>query len=134
MIQNSEVDLKNRRPTSPHMSIYKPQISSTLSIFHRATGVGLFGGALVAAWWFIITVFSKFDTNYTLHCNCMIIKASLFCLSFAGFYHLCTGIRHLIWDSGKCFEIKYINLTGWIAVFCACAMTAGFWLFIVSKI
>ena len=109
-------DIHINRPTSPHITIYRKQISSVLSIFHRLTGMALFFAISIVAWWFILWVFSKFDPHYIQLTKGNLLKVTLFLISFAGFYHLCTGIRHLIWDMGKCFSINSINITGWIAV------------------
>ncbi len=123
-------ELYNNRPTSPHLSIYKKQISSVLSIFHRLTGVGLFFGLAIAMWWFILLVFSRFDPYYLQIAKCGLVKLALFAISFAGFYHFCTGIRHLVWDTGNWFSIRAINLSGWIAVICSILFTIIFWAYI----
>jgi len=120
----------NNRPTSPHITIYRKQISSVLSILHRMTGIGLFAGLSIIVWYFIILVFSKFDAKYLLCMKCNIIKLPAIAICFAWFYHLCNGIRHLIWDSGYCFSIKAINLTGWLVIACSLAMTLALWLLI----
>ena len=57
-------NIKKARPTSPHLSIYKPQISSVLSIGHRLSGIGLFVALAAFCWWFILWVFSKFESCY----------------------------------------------------------------------
>jgi succinate dehydrogenase / fumarate reductase cytochrome b subunit len=125
-------ELYASRPTSPHLEIYKPQISSVLSILHRITGVGLFIALSTLSWWMNFWIYSKFDKDYLeTFCNCWIIRTALYATSFAFFYHMCTGIRHLIWDTGSCFSIKNINLTGWIAVVCALIFTVIFWVCIL---
>ncbi len=124
-------EIYNNRPTSPHLTIYKKQISSVLSIFHRITGAGLFAGLSLLVWYFIILAFNKFEIGCMHICKCNILKISLVLLSFAWFYHLCNGIRHLVWDIGYCFSIRAINFTGWLVVICSIAMTVAFWLLIV---
>lgn len=124
-------EIYKNRPTSPHLTIYKKQISSVLSIFHRMTGAGLFAGLSLLVWYFIILAFNKFDTGCMHCCKCNVLKISLVLMSFAWFYHLCNGIRHLIWDSGYCFSIKAINVTGWFVVASSVMMTVVFWLLIV---
>ena len=124
-------EIYKNRPTSPHLTIYKKQISSVLSIFHRVTGAGLFAGLSLLVWYFIILAFNKFDTGCMHCCKCNVLKISLVLISFAWFYHLCNGIRHLIWDSGYCFSIKAINFTGWFVVASSVIMTVVFWLLIV---
>src|SRR5690349_3272487 len=102
-------EIQNNRPTSPHLGIYRLQISSVLSIFHRLSGMALFFGSSVIAWWFILWVFNKFDPCYLYITKYWLFKLALFTLSFAGFYHLSTGIRHLMWDMGCGFSIKSIH-------------------------
>lgn len=128
-MSNDSYEIKKARPLSPHLSIYKPQISSVLSIGHRLSGVGLFFALIIACWWFICWVFSRFDTSYLECLNHTGIKFLLFVTSFGYFYHFCTGVRHLIWDLGYCFSIKSINLTGWIAVVFSVILTVIYWLF-----
>ena len=127
MTKTRQEDPHVNRPISPHLTIYRKQISSVLSIFHRLTGVMLFFAIAISTWWFILWVFSKFDPYYIQLIKCNLLKVALFFISLAGFYHLCTGIRHLIWDTGKCFSINSINVTGWLAVICAFFFTLIFW-------
>jgi succinate dehydrogenase / fumarate reductase cytochrome b subunit len=124
-------EIYDNRPVSPHLTIYKKQISSVLSIFHRITGVGLCFGISVLIWYFIILAFNDFSPQYLCCCKCNIWKIPLILISFGWFYHLSNGIRHLIWDSGYCFSVKAINFTGWLVVICSIIMTIIFWLWIV---
>ena len=125
-------DLYNARPTSPHLEIYKPQISSVLSILHRITGVALFISLSIISWWMIVWIYSKFDKHYLdIICLCWVIKFSLYCLSYGFFYHLCTGIRHLVWDVGVGFSIEAINKSGWAAVASSLILTVLFWVFVL---
>ncbi|WP_341756421.1 MULTISPECIES: succinate dehydrogenase, cytochrome b556 subunit [unclassified Candidatus Tisiphia] len=121
-------EIYNNRPTSPHLMIYKIQISSVLSIFHRMTGIGLFFGLSVLSWCFILLAFSKFNPEYLQFFTCRLFKIPPIFISFAWFYHLCNGVRHLIWDSGHCFSIRAINFTGWFVVIASIMMTLAFWL------
>ena len=124
-------EIYNNRPTSPHITIYRKQISSVLSIFHRITGAALFFALSIVSWWFILWVFSEFNPYYVKVAQCGLLKVCYFLISFAGFYHLSTGVRHLVWDSGKCFSIKSINITGWVAVIASLSMTVIFWFLII---
>lgn len=119
------------RPLSPHLTIYKLQISSALSIFHRITGVGLFFSTLFIAWWFIILIFGDLCNCALKMFECGMVRAGLFFISIAFFYHLATGIRHLFWDIGKGFSIKIMTLTGVLALTFCFTFTLLFWLFII---
>jgi succinate dehydrogenase / fumarate reductase, cytochrome b subunit len=124
-------EIHNNRPTSPHLNIYKKQISSVLSIFHRLTGIALFGGLSLGSWWFILWVFNKFDPALLHVSKYWLFKLAAITLSFSGFYHMATGIRHLMWDAGYGFSIKAIDLTGWLAIAFASLMTLIFWCYII---
>jgi succinate dehydrogenase / fumarate reductase cytochrome b subunit len=120
---------KNARPLSPHLSIYKPQISSVLSIGHRLSGIGLFFSLSLFCWWFVFLVFSKFEPCYLEIINNSFVKLVMVIASFGYFYHFCTGLRHLVWDSGHGFSIKAINWSGWLAIIASLLLTIIYWLF-----
>ena len=118
----------HERPTSPHLQIYRWQITSVLSILHRATGVALAVGTLVLVWWLIAAAAGPDaygDARWFL--GSWLGYILLFCWSFALFYHLCNGIRHLGWDVGKGFDIPTAYRTGWLVVFTSLALTAAVW-------
>lgn len=129
-MQKSREEIHKARPISPHLSIYKPQISSVLSIGHRLSGVGLFFMISALGWWFILWVFSKFDPIYLKIFDSFFVRFLLIVTSYGFFYHLCTGIRHLIWDIGWGFSIRAINYSGWLAVIASILLTLIFWMFV----
>jgi succinate dehydrogenase / fumarate reductase, cytochrome b subunit len=129
-MQKSREEIHKARPISPHLSIYKPQISSVLSIGHRLSGVGLFFMISALGWWFILWVFSKFDPIYLKIFDSSFVSFLLIVTSYGFFYHLCTGIRHLIWDTGWGFSIRAINYSGWLAVIASILLTLIFWMFV----
>ncbi len=116
------------RPISPHLSIYKPQISSMLSIGHRLSGVGLFFVLAAFCWWFTLWVFSKFEPCYLEIFDNSIVKIILIIASYAFFYHVSTGVRHLVWDTGRWFSISAINASGWGAIILSIILTVIFWM------
>lgn len=121
------------RPTSPHLTIYRPQISTVLSIAHRITGVGLYIGLILFAYWLWTAAYNP--TGYTSLHECLsswIGRIFLFGWTFAFFYHFANGIRHLFWDIGKGFELPVMARTGWAAVFFAILMTGFVWGFIFA--
>jgi len=106
---------------------YKPQITSVLSILHRATGVILAViGAPLMLWWLV--ALGQGAESYTYLQGCLDgvlgILARL-ALVFSLSFHLFNGIRHLIWDTGKGFEMKTVNLGGWLVVIGAITLTAA---------
>ena len=125
------------RPLSPHLTIYKPQISSVLSILHRITGVANFIGLSVLIWWFFLLTY-KFDvvleSDFTQFMKSCFGISMLIAFTFSLFLHMFTGIRHLFWDMGKGFSIKAMTITGFFAVFSAFLMTGLTWFLIFSVI
>lgn len=119
----------DNRPLSPHLQVYKPQITSTLSILHRATGFALAVGTLLFVWW-LISAAAGPETYAVVEgfLSSWIGTLLLVGWSFAVFYHLCNGIRHLFWDAGRGFEIETFTRTGVIVVVAATALTVVAWI------
>ena len=114
------------RPISPHLQIYKFQLTSVMSALHRITGLGLVGGAAVLVAWLICAAHgaAAFDTAQTI-AGAWYGRLLLFLWAFALFYHLCNGIRHLGWDAGLGLDLPSVYLTGWIVVIAAAVLTVG---------
>ena len=120
-----------QRPLSPHLQIYKPEITSTLSIFHRMTGVALSVGTLLLVWWLVAAATS--DGAYASASGFMrswFGYLLLFGWSAALWYHFCNGIRHLAWDAGYGFELAQVHLTGKIVLVATAVLTALTWLIV----
>jgi succinate dehydrogenase / fumarate reductase cytochrome b subunit len=117
------------RPLSPHLSIYKPQTSSVLSILHRITGVGLFLGILLLLWWIILGIYSSFDPNLVKwgFFDTYFGKMLLFAWSWALIFHFLNGIRFLFLDAGYGFEIKSIDFSGLSVFFLSAILTVLCW-------
>ncbi|MGB9153083.1 MAG: succinate dehydrogenase, cytochrome b556 subunit [Alphaproteobacteria bacterium] len=122
-------DAKVERPLSPHLTIYKPQLTSVLSIFHRMTGVALACGLVIFVWWLVSL--AKGPESYAGFVTCsqsIVGQVVLFGLTVAFFYHLSCGIRHLLWDTGLFLELKETYKTGRIVLAATVIMTAIVWL------
>jgi succinate dehydrogenase / fumarate reductase cytochrome b subunit len=116
------------RPLSPHLQVYRPQISSVMSILHRITGVGLILGMVLVSCWLVCLAMG--EEQYQLFLTVMqhpVAQLVLFGLTFAFFYHLCAGIRHLLWDAGYCVSNEGVNSTGKIVIGVSVLTTAGIW-------
>ena len=113
-----------RRPTSPHIQIYKPQLTSVLSIAHRATGVFLCLGAAVFAWWVTALAIGP-DAFATVRSalGSWIGKVLVLGWTFCFFFHFCNGIRHLFWDAGLGFELRTAHASGIAVIVASIAMT-----------
>ncbi len=117
------------RPLSPHLQVYRPQFTSVLSILHRITGVALGLGALLLAWWLAAAAagpeaFAIVRGIAGSWLGCLVLLG----FSWALFYHLCNGIRHLFWDVGMGFELATARASGYGVVAASLALTALAWL------
>jgi succinate dehydrogenase / fumarate reductase cytochrome b subunit len=117
------------RPLSPHLQIYKPQISSVLSILHRATGMVLAIGLLLLAWW-LIAAASGPDAFATVQdfIGSWFGRLILFGFTWALFYHLLNGIRHLGWDLLIGLDVPTMTKTGWAVVIGSVVLTILTWI------
>ena len=113
------------RPLSPHLQVYRPQITSVLSITHRATGVALAGGVLVLTYWLTSATYGAeaFATAQAV-IGSWIGHVVLWGLIFSLYYHLANGVRHLMWDAGRGFDLPSVRRTGMMVVAFAVILTA----------
>ena len=120
------------RPLSPHLQVYRWQITMALSILHRGTGVALSVGLIVLVYW-LLSLASGPDAYAQAQA---LLGSGFLKLCYAGwafffFYHLANGIRHLIWDLGRGFEKSQITVGGWLVVIFSAAATAVFALAVI---
>ena len=116
-------NVKSNRPLSPHLSIYKPIPTMVASIAHRITGIALYGGTVLVAWWLIAAAIGPdyFDFVQTFM-GTWFGRLMLFGFTWALMQHLLGGIRHLIWDTGALFDkhtstkLAYASLAGSVAL------------------
>jgi succinate dehydrogenase / fumarate reductase cytochrome b subunit len=116
------------RPLSPHLQIYRPQLTSVLSILHRLTGLALAAGTILLVYLLIAIAAGPGDyrTAQTI-VGSLPGRLLLFGWSWALFFHLCNGVRHLVWDTGRGFGLRSVYASGWVAVIAATALTVVAW-------
>jgi succinate dehydrogenase / fumarate reductase cytochrome b subunit len=120
------------RPVSPNIQlnggIWRWHVTMAASIFHRATGVGLYLGALLMMLW-ALSLASGGDgyTNFTALAGSIPGRIVFVGLTLCVFYHLSNGVRHLFWDAGYGFEPKTATSTAWLVIGIAVVATLGFW-------
>lgn len=120
------------RPLSPHLSIYRWPISMMLSILHRATGIAMSVGLIVMAAWLVSAASGSADyEKFVGLMNSLPGMLLLIGWSFAFFFHLMNGVRHLVWDSGRGFEKQQANASAYFVIIAAVVVTAAFWLMLV---
>ena len=125
---------RNKQPLSPHLSIYRWQVTNTLSIIHRLSGLLLFLAALDFAVWLGSIALGSDSYNYVKEIyssNLLMLIWLLVSLSF--FYHLFNGIRHLSWDIGKGFEESQVKWTGAFVFLFSIMVTGLFWYLLLEK-
>lgn len=113
----SDAPAARPRPLSPNIQIYRPQLTSVLSIANRITGLVLSLGAIGLVFW--LTAAAMGPKAYGEVQGVVVSwggRIVLFGFTFAFFMHLCGGIRHLIWDTVHGFELRSIYISGWAAV------------------
>ncbi len=125
---------QNARPLSPHVGIYRWQITNTLSILHRLTGVALSVGTLfLVAWLWAAAYNGEYFLMWRDFFSSFIGQLMLFGWSAAFYYHLGNGIRHLLWDTGWGFELGCVKRTGIVSVTISTLLTLGTWGYILSQ-
>jgi len=117
-----------KRPLSPHLQIYRPQITSVLSILHRITGFALsIGVAALVLWLTALSVGGDFLSK--LHCffSTLLGNIALLGFLFCFVYHFFNGLRHLFWDAGIGLEISSVYKSGWVLIVATGLVTMGIW-------
>ena len=129
-------DPNSSRPLSPHLQTYRLPLSALLSISHRMSGMALAIGmfALAGFLWSVASGEANcFESMKRLYASPVgLIMLGGWSLAF--FYHLCAGIRHLIWDTGKGFAKPVYQTTNWVVIGAALALTAGTWWHILGGV
>ena len=123
---------KHTRPISPFM-IYRWQYTMVLSILNRITGVALTAGLFLFVYW-LAAAASGEETYATAQrvFGHVLTKLVLIVLSFAFFYHLANGVRHLVWDTGHGLERRSARISGWLAFLGSIVLTLFFWFIVMS--
>jgi len=120
---------EDHRPLSPHLQVYRPQVTSVLSITHRMTGVVLSMAAVLLTYWLASAAYGpdSFARAQTMM-ESWFGRLVMFGFTFSLFYHMCNGIRHLGWDLGWGFELVRLRITGVIVIISSFALTVMSWM------
>jgi succinate dehydrogenase / fumarate reductase cytochrome b subunit len=120
--------LQRERPLSPHLQVWRWHITMATSILHRATGVALYVGALIAAAW-AISLAQGPDAYATFKqvMGSPLGRLVMFGLTLSYFYHLANGVRHLVWDTGHGLDVKSANASAVLVFAFTAAATIAVW-------
>lgn len=122
-----------RRPLSPHLQVYKPQITSAMSIFHRITGCAMAVGTLVLVWWLVAAATSdRAFATMSAVVGSPIGYLALFGWTAALWYHFLNGIRHLAWDTGRGYALPQVHASGRAVLAGAAVLTVLTWVIFLS--
>ena len=122
-------EMRDRRPLSPHLQIYKPIPTMMMSIAHRITGVALYGGMILLAWW----LFAAASGPATFGFVASVVESwfgriVLFGFTWALMHHMLGGIRHFIWDMGYLFDKDSATRLAWATLAGSIILTILIWI------
>lgn len=116
------------RPISPHLGIYRMQITMLMSIVHRITGGALyFGTVLLAAWLVSAAMGDRAFATVNALFGHPLGKFVLFGYSWALLHHMLGGMRHLLWDTGRAMDIRSADILGWLTILGSLSLTVILW-------
>lgn len=128
----TQSDHPHKRPLSPHLEIYSFSLTMALSIIHRITGVGLYFGTGLLAWWLIAAAAGPEAlsvVNSVL--GSWFGQLILIGFTWALFHHMLGGLKHFVWDTGRGLEHERRQLLSWINVIGGLVLTVLTWAFLV---
>ena len=118
-----------RRPLSPHLQVYRPQLTSVLSIMNRLSGIATSVGTLMMVWWLVASAGSpKAFAQMQGFMGSWLGILLLFGWTIALVYHFVGGLRHLAWDAGYGFDLPQVYASGWAAVAATAVLTVLIWI------
>lgn len=117
-----------QRPLSPHLQIYSPLINMVMSILHRITGASLYLGTMLLAWWLVAAAIGPDYFNFVNGLfGTLLGKLVLLGYTWALIHHMLGGIRHLIWDTGRGFDLGSVNALSWGTIILSLSLTLLIW-------
>lgn len=121
--------MKHQSPLSPHLQVYKWQLSSLLSITHRMTSIfNLLGLTIFAIWIFLLFIGENTYNYFEVFASSLFGKFIFVGITWSFSYHMLNGIRHLFWDMGYGYEIKTANLSGILVLCTSFILTLLVWI------
>lgn len=128
MADSRPVNSAVKRPLSPHLQIYRPMLTMMMSIMHRITGVALFFGSILFVWWLSAAAFS--DSYFAMvqaFFASWFGRLVMFGFTWALIHHMLGGLRHFLWDVGKGFELKTVEILARLNLIGSIVLTVLLW-------
>ena len=124
----TDSDLPRERPLSPHIQIYSPMLTMMMSIVHRITGAALYFGTLLVVWWLVAAASggAYFDLVNGFFAS-WFGRLILFGYTWAAIHHMLGGIKHLVWDTGRGFELASAELSARLTLGGSIVLTILLW-------
>jgi len=118
----------DKRPLSPHLQVYSPKVNMVMSILHRITGVALYAGTVLLAWWLVaVAVGPEYFAFVSGLFASPLGLLVLFGYTWALLHHLFGGIRHFIWDTGNGFDLVTVDRLCWLSLIGSVSLTLAIW-------
>ncbi|HTZ68157.1 MAG TPA: succinate dehydrogenase, cytochrome b556 subunit [Roseiarcus sp.] len=117
------------RPLSPHLSIYRPTMTMAMSLAHRVSGIALYVGVLLLAWFLIAA--SADASSFAVvsgFLGSFIGQVVLFLLTWALFHHLVGGVRHIVWDAGYGLDAPLRDQLAWATLIGGFVLSVLVWI------
>ena len=124
----ADSNTRTQRPLSPHLQIYRPMLTMMMSIVHRATGAALYFGTILVVWWLVALASGPdhFDTVQSV-AGSWFGRLVLFGYTWALVHHAIGGLRHLIWDTGRGFDLGLVELMARLNLAGSIIITVALW-------
>ena len=124
----SDKSLRVERPLSPHLQVYRPLINMMMSIVHRLTGVALYFGTILLAWWLTAAATGPAYFAYVSGIFGSVPgRIVLFGYTWALMHHMLGGLRHFVWDTGRGYDLATIDKLSWGTLIGSVLLTAAIW-------
>lgn len=125
----SEATKKVQRPLSPHLQVYRLPLTALMSISHRITGAGLSLGTILVTAFLLAGATGQSEYDFVMGLATSLLgQVILFLWSAALYFHMCNGIRHMFWDTGRYLEKDKAMRTNYVVLASAFLLTIGTWI------
>ncbi|MEM7426888.1 MAG: succinate dehydrogenase, cytochrome b556 subunit [Pseudomonadota bacterium] len=125
----TDSEIPRERPLSPHLQIYTPMLTMMMSIVHRMTGAALYFGTVLVVWWLVAAAaggsyFEQVNGFFASWFGQLI----LFGYTWAAIHHMLGGLKHLVWDTGRGFELPTTELMARLSLGASIVLTILLWI------